>query len=706
MTISLVQAPVSNSGTAGTTLTLTLGSATTAGNCLVVVITTHNASTVNPAVSGVTIGGSADNFASLFATGGATDESISAFWTDPNCAGGQTSVVITFSSVTSPRYMASVYEFSGLAATNAALLDKSAASATGANGTSFSSTSTATTANAVELWVGLVSTDTTTVTGPASPWTNIAQVTPAGTASDFMSGYQIRSATGAAAYAGTFSPSAFYNAAVVTLNPAGGTTASGALSVTGTAGAAAAAPSASGALAITGTVTVPVPPPPPTPIVLVLPQIIVEAGLATTTPVQVSTVLILDDPVLGLLDTATLGGGITWSAVSPKVISFSVTRPSTRLAGPLWNYQAGTASILLDNSDGSFDPDNLAGPYVTGGATELLPMVPVRIRAVFAGVTYALYSGYADGWMPAQVTYAGGYAELTLPATDAFKVLAGITLPALGSPEGVGATSGARIRDILTRAGWWTSAEYTAVGPGSSTLQGTSLGDTALNLMQIATDSEIGQLYVNGAGAVTFRGRQQILSEARSNTVQAVFGDLPGTVHAAGTELACAAIGRASDDTTIANDIQATHVGGNLQEAQDAASIAKYLFPRSYARSDLILQGDPDALAWAQWVLYVSKGGEDRFESLQVDPAADPANLWPQVLGREIGDRIEVWVRPAGVASPVSKDCFIAGITHTWDSVTSAWLTTFSLQDCVKYGSFLTLDNPTTGQLDANALTF
>jgi hypothetical protein len=438
----------------------------------------------------------------------------------------------------------------------------------------------------------------------------------------------------------------------------------------------------------------------------VLPQVIVEAGLVSSSPVQPSTVLVLDDPVLGLLDTATLGTSVSWSSISQWVLSFTVTRPSTRLAGPLWNYQQGIASIVLDNSDGRFDPDNLAGPYVISGATELLPMVPVRVRAVFAGITYALYSGYADGWMPAQVTYAGGYAELTLPATDAFKVLTGITLPALGSPEGSGAATGARVNDILTRAGWWTSAEYSAVGPGSSTVQGTLLGDTALNLMQIAADSEIGQLYVSGAGAVTFRGRQQILTEARSNTVQAVFGDLPGTSHPAGTELACAAIGRASDDTTIANDVQATHVGGTLQQVQDAASIARYLFPRSYARSDLILQGDPDALAWAQWVLYIAKGGEDRFESLAVDPAADPANLWPQVLGREIGDRIQVWTRPAGVASPVSKDCFIAGITHAWDSVASTWLTTFSLQDASKYGSFFTLDNPTLGQLDGNALAF
>ncbi len=543
----------------------------------------------------------------------------------------------------------------------------------------------------------------------------------------------------------------------------------------------------------------------------VLPRIIVEAGILPDTPAQGGTTLFLDNATLGKLDTATLGTAITWADISAQVISFTVTRPSTRLQGPLWNYQAGTVSILLDNSSGQLDPDNLAGPYVLAGVTQLVAMVPVRLRAVFAPVTYPLYSGFADGWLPGTVTYEGGYAEITLPATDAFKVLAGITLPAVAI-EGVGADTGARVRDILSRAGWYTSAERNVISTGNSLLQGTTLGDTALNLMQIAVDSEIGQLYVNGSGAVVFRAGRNLLSDARSNTVQAVFGDLPGTSHPAGTELACAAISRASDDTTLVNDIQATRVGSSsVQEVQDAASIRKYLFPRTYARSDLILQNDSDALNWAQWVLYIGKGGEDRFESLQIDPQADPANLWPQVLGREIGDRIQIWHRPAQstlpyssgsvtspapftnilflnvapgtytvswtvtlsgtlsaadvnnfglyngttfvagsinpaapgpyaqapvtftvtgaapdikilsaantpttgavygaavVPSPVVKDCFIAGITHAWDSVASAWLTTWVLQDASKYGSFLTLDNPTLGKLNSNALTF
>ena len=598
---------------------------------------------------------------------------------------------------------------------------------------------------------------------------------------------------------------------------------------------------------------------------IILPQLTVEAGLVPDSPVQAGGVLRLDDVTLGLLDTATLGTAISWADVSQWVRSFTVTRPSTRQQGPLYQFQAGTVSIVLDNSDGRFDPDNLGAPYVAAGVTQLTAMVPVRVRAAFAGAAFALYSGFADGWLPGQVTYEGGYAEITLPATDAFKVLTGIKLAQLGSPEGAGADTGARVTDILTRAGWYTSADRRSIDTGNSALQATVLGADALSLMQLATDSEIGQLYVNGDGAVTFRARHALLQDARSATVQAVFGDLPGNLapevcsqpalnanpgfdngvanwlgghnatiaysfdyqygprpgvmslhgdgvtanpralslntggitpfavytlfavtftpvaagvflqadwkdgsgtfisssvsatvttsspwqvlaltatapagaamvtiiptlagtpaasvmlytgyasavagdaSSAAVELACAALTRASDDTTVANDVQATRVGGTVQEVTDAASVQQYLFPRSYARADLILQGDSDALNWAQWVLFVSRGGEKRFESLSIDPQADPVSLWPQVLGREIGDRIQVWHRPAGTVSPIARDCFIAGITHSWDSVTCAWLTTWTLQDAAKYGSFLVLDNPALGALGYSALAF
>jgi hypothetical protein len=334
-------------------------------------------------------------------------------------------------------------------------------------------------------------------------------------------------------------------------------------------------------------------------------------------------------------------------------------------------------------------------------------MVPVRVRAIWNGTAYPLFSGFADSWTPEDGrNYAGRYAEATVAASDGQKVLNGITLPAAGA-AGAGETTGARITRILNAAMWYTGSGQRDTDAGNSTVQAYAGGDTAWNLMQAAADAEIGELYLNGSGQLVFRARHAILTDTRSTVPQAVFGDSPGTAETAGTEQPYWSVTRARDDTTLANDIQATIAGGSsVQEVQNAASIAKYLFPRTYARADLILQTDGDASNWAQWVLYVADADEDRFDQLVIYPLRDPGNLWPQALGREIGDRIQIWRRPPGVASPVVKDCFIRGISHAFSVSPAAWSTTWTLQDASRYGSFMVLDDPVLGRLDMDALAY
>lgn len=535
------------------------------------------------------------------------------------------------------------------------------------------------------------------------------------------------------------------------------------------------------------------------------PQLILEGGFTATVPVQPGGVLLLDDAVNGLLDTNTLAGDNTWTDLTQWLRSGSVARPASRQQGPIYSYQPGTLAAVLNNRDGRFDPDNLGGPYVAAGATELTAMTPIRIRAVWAGVTYPLFAGFTDSWTDDGQNYAGHYAEASVAATDAQKVLAGMHLDT-DVPAGSGETTGARVNRILTRAGWYTGSGQRTLAPGDSTVQATTFGDTPWNLMQITADSEIGELYVSGAGAVVFRNRQALLEDTRSNTSQAVFGDGPG-------ELPFRFATRARDDTTIANDIQGTRAnGGVMQEAFDQASLNKYLFARTYQRTDLILENDQDVSDWANWVLYVAKNDEDRFDQLVIYPLRDPVRLWPQALGRLAGDRITVTRRPpvqaaipysaasvtspgtfqiflavpvapgtytvswtvtlagtvaaaeannfaiglnsgagvttpsvnAGTAgtypqpavtittavadsivvkswsaaptagavygamlpSPVTRDCFIRGIGHQFDVSAGSWVTTWTLQDASRYGSFLTLNHPVLGQLDENALTF
>jgi hypothetical protein len=378
--------------------------------------------------------------------------------------------------------------------------------------------------------------------------------------------------------------------------------------------------------------------------------VVLEGGFVQTIPVQPGGTFILSDTSYGLLGTNTLGGDHVYTDLSPWVRSGSVTRPVTRQQGPLYSYPQSTMSVVLMNADGRFDPDNLGGPYTAAGQTELRAIVPIRIRAIWNGISYPLFDGFTDSWEDNGENYAGRYAEMTVHATDAQKVLQGLHLTALGSPAGAGETTDLRIDRILTAAGWYTGSGRRVLAPGDSQMQGTVLGDTPWNLMQLAADSEIGELYVSGSGAVVFRNRQGILQDTRSTTPQGVFGDVPGAAEAAGTEQAYRQVTHVRDDTTIANDVQATRAGSaNMQEAFSQAMIDKYLFARTYQRTDLLLTSDAETLNWAQWVLYVAKNDEDRFDQLVIFPLRDPASLWPQVLGREVGDRIQVWRRPPGV---------------------------------------------------------
>jgi hypothetical protein len=438
------------------------------------------------------------------------------------------------------------------------------------------------------------------------------------------------------------------------------------------------------------------------------PQLIIEAGFVTTSPVQPGGTFLLDDPSNGILGTNTLGADTTWSDITQWVRSGSVIRQASRQQGPLYDYQVAQATMIIKNGDGRFDPDNTSGPYTAAGVSQVGPMVPVRIRAIWNGITYPLFFGYADAWTDSGRNYAGNYAELTLTASDAQKVLAGISLPATAA-AGAGELSGARVNRILNAAGWYTGTAYRLTGAGSSTVQAYTGGDSAWNLLKLTADTELGELWVNSAGQVVFRGRQQVLTDPGSSTVQLTLGDNPDVDYPGNpSEEPFTSAPPVLDDTTIANDIQVTRAGGSLQQVQNAASISQYLFPRSYSRTDLILNSDAEALSWAQWVLYTSAYPENRLDSAVLTPLRDPADLWPSVLGRHMGDRIQLLRRPPGVSapSPITENCFIRGVSHDWNWAAGTWTTTWTLQDATQYGGFLVLDNPILGQLNSNALAF
>lgn len=187
--------------------------AAAAGNCLVVALGEGN-STANPAVTGITLGGSADHFALAASVKNNADANCE-IWTDQDCAGG-TAISVAFSGGTGAGngIAGTVYEVSDVVST--AAVDKTAAAGAGTGSPNSGSTGTLTQAN--EIAIGVIAAigagGAPTLAGPASPWVNQAQGSAARTSA--LTGAQVVSATTALTYSGTASTGRV-GAAVITL---------------------------------------------------------------------------------------------------------------------------------------------------------------------------------------------------------------------------------------------------------------------------------------------------------------------------------------------------------------------------------------------------------------------------------------------------------------------------------------------------------
>lgn len=111
----------------------------------------------------------------------------------------------------------------------------------------------------------------------------------------------------------------------------------------------------------------------------------------------------------------------TWTAITSYVREITVRRGR---ASEVENFEAGTATLVLDNRDRRFDPFYTSGPYYGN----LLPRRQIRIRATNNGTTYDVFRGYVNGW-PVTLTDAGYDSTVTVQAYDSLGLLADEELP-------------------------------------------------------------------------------------------------------------------------------------------------------------------------------------------------------------------------------------------------------------------------------------
>jgi hypothetical protein len=186
---------------------------------LVACIATTDNATLNPHISGITLGGSADNWASVkdFVSSTVNDAAV---WYDPSCASGQTSVVLSFTAGggTTPGLNIEVYEVLGI------LVPDQVSSASGSASTTWTSGTTPTLTQTPEIAFAVSNSSASqpVVTGVGS-W--VTQGT-SGAGSFTTFGYQDPAAGSTVTFSGTITSST-YGSVIATfyIAPSGGSSA-------------------------------------------------------------------------------------------------------------------------------------------------------------------------------------------------------------------------------------------------------------------------------------------------------------------------------------------------------------------------------------------------------------------------------------------------------------------------------------------------
>jgi hypothetical protein len=391
--------------------------------------------------------------------------------------------------------------------------------------------------------------------------------------------------------------------------------------------------------------------------------------------------LILDDP------STPLGVGILADApadvvdVSDIALRVSIRRGRNRV---LNSFEAGTASVVLEDENGDYNPQNVSGPYYG----KLLPLRKIRIWADYddgSGVDrYYLYSGYITSF---DNTFRLGNDEVstvTFQCVDAFRLLQNVNITTVAGSS-AGQTTGARSENLLDIASFPVSQRLIDVG---DTLVQADPGTnrTLLGACQTIEQSELGGFFIDDEGNAVFLSRTTVSEKADETPL--LFNDN-------GTDISYQSIDFAYDDTQIFNDITVTRLGGVAQNVQSTSSIETF-FIHSGSRSDLLMQTDAEALDQASMLLNARENALLRIDSIGLNLMDSTAsNRIVAGLESDLFTLINV-TKTGQASSTFTLELFVQGIQH--DITPNTWTTRFLTAEPI-IQAFI-LDSTIQGLLD------
>jgi hypothetical protein len=392
---------------------------------------------------------------------------------------------------------------------------------------------------------------------------------------------------------------------------------------------------------------------------------------------------VLDSLTRGLLDNTSFTlGGPRFFDITDRLVTTTVRRGKNQA---LDRIDAGVGSITVDNSDRLFDPLYEAGLYYG----QLIPRREVRVSSNDQPVMLGLIDDFDIQYEP------GKQSVVRIDFSDSFSVLSNAELPEF-TPESE--LAGDRVNTILDLPEVAWPAAQREIDTGNTLMLDADIaeGTSAIEYLQLVSNSEFGTLFIGKDGKLVFRARNAI-----PNVPNIVFSDEVIDEEYTGIQFADVNIVYGSE--TLYNRIVLTNADIFPEQAIAEDSVSQQVYGVRTFSSDGILVQEPATLQFlADFLLARFKDPQYRFEAVTVvmDTLTTPNQ--DAVLDLEIGDIVLIRFEPSDIPPPIEQYCRIIGINQDWNPASKN--ITFSLER-LDFAIFI-LDDLVLGELDNDRLAY
>lgn len=343
----------------------------------------------------------------------------------------------------------------------------------------------------------------------------------------------------------------------------------------------------------------------------------------------------LDDPVAGVIgSTEYTIGGVEFADVTAKVKRISIARGKNR---DLDRFNAGTLSVVFDNTGRDFDPLYPQSPY----AGNIVPRRDIRV----SGDNFFAYVGKVLDW---NLNYAASLqSEASVEAADGLTSLAQQVLtPGTATPQ----DTGARVSAVLNMPSVDWPVALRSIDEGEATLGDDVFEGNALNYLQKIESSEAGLFFIDREGKATFRNR--LASPETSDAL--LFSD-----DGQGIPFAPAAVEYGSE--LLFNQI--------IVNTPDGEAVANSLLSQTQygileTTVDTLLSTTAQGTALANFLLDRYEQPEYRFARIAVTMNNLTATQRARMYQLEMGSVISIRFTPNSVGDPIERSGRVIAIGH------------------------------------------